>query len=174
VKQLEEKIRNIKILAMDFDGVLTDNRVITDENGIEMVICNRSDSLGLDLLKKRKKDILITVISKEKSKVVRARCKKLNIDCIQGIDDKLDALRKIVFEKGLLLENVVFIGNDLNDLECIKSSGLGVAVSDSNEKVLEAADIITKKSGGRGAVREFIDLLLDQNRVKTEKTGVKD
>jgi YrbI family 3-deoxy-D-manno-octulosonate 8-phosphate phosphatase len=160
---VEEKLKNIKLLAMDFDGVLTDNKVFIDEDGKEMVICDRSDSLGIKMLKKEKKEIDIIVISKETSKVVKARCEKLHIECMTGIDDKLEALKRIIENKKLKFENVAYIGNDVNDLQCIHNSGIGVAVSDSVSQVLEVADFVTTKKGGHGAVREFSDILLHLN-----------
>ena len=148
----------IKLLAMDFDGVLTNNKVIVDENGKESVVCNRSDGLGIDLLKK--KGIDIVVISKETNKVIKARCDKLKINCNQGIDDKITILKKEIKKRNLKAEEVCFIGNDVNDIECIKYVGLGVAVNDAYPKVKKIADIITKKNGGEGAVREIIDKIL--------------
>ena len=160
MKNVEEKLKEIRLLAMDFDGVLTDNKVFIDENGKEMVVCDRSDSLGINMLRKEKKDVDIIVISKETSKVVKARCDKLRLDYITGIDDKLEALKRIVEKKNLGFENVAYIGNDVNDIECIQNSGIGVAVSDSVNQVLQVADIVTTKKGGHGAVREFCDMLL--------------
>jgi len=152
---------NIKLLALDFDGVLTNNKVIVDENGKESVICNRSDSLGIDLLKK--KGIDVVVISKESNIVVKARCDKLKIFCVQGIDDKISILKKEIKKRGLQSEEVCFIGNDVNDIECIKYVGLGVAVNDAFSDVKKAAKIVTKKNGGEGAVREIIDNILKKS-----------
>lgn len=163
MKNIEEKLKDIKLLAMDFDGVLTDNKVFIDEEGKEMVICDRSDSLGIKMLRKEKKEIGIIVISKETSKVVKARCEKLHIDYLTGIDDKLDALKRNIEKRNLKFENVAYIGNDVNDIECIQNSGIGVAVADSASQVLQVADIVTTKKGGHGAVREFSDMLLHLN-----------
>ena len=152
---------NIKLLALDFDGVLTNNKVIVDENGKESVICNRSDSLGIGLLKKKGIDVI--VISKEANKVVKARCDKLKISCVQGIDDKISILKKEINKRGLQPGEVCFIGNDVNDVECIEYVGLGVAVNDAFSEVKKAANIITEKNGGKGAVREIIDNILKKN-----------
>ena len=160
MKNIEEKLKNIKLLAMDFDGVLTDNKVFIGEDGKELVICDRSDSLGINMLKTEKKDVDIIVISKETSKVVKARCDKLRLDYMTGIDDKLETLKGIIEKKNLGFENVAYIGNDVNDIECIQNSGIGVAVSDSVNQVLQVADIVTTNKGGHGAVREFCDMLL--------------
>ena len=151
----------IKLLALDFDGVLTDNKVIVDENGEESVVCNRSDSLGMELLKNKGIDVI--VISKESNKVVKARCDKLKIFCVQGIDDKISILKKEIKKRGLQSEEVCFIGNDVNDVECIKYVGLGVAVNDAFSEVKKAAKIVTEKNGGEGAVREIIDNILKKS-----------
>ena len=153
-----KKFQKIKLLVLDFDGVMTDNKVIVDENGKESVICNRSYGFGIELLKKAGIDVI--VISKEKNKVVSARCKKLNIDCIQSIDKKIVVLQKEIEKKNLLVENVCFIGNDINDIECIKFVGIGIAVNDAYEDVKSISDYITRKKGGEGAIREICDLIL--------------
>ena len=150
---------NIKLLALDFDGVLTDNTVMVDENGKESVVCNRSDSLGIELLKKQGIDVV--VISKEKNKVVKARCKKMNINCINGIDDKINVLKNEIKKRGLKPEDVCFVGNDINDIECIKYVKLGVAVNNAYPEVKKASKKVTQKNGGDGAVREVVDMILD-------------
>lgn len=154
-----EKFKKIKLLVLDFDGVMTDNRVLVSEKGEESVFCDRSDSLGIEMLKKKGIDIM--VISKEKNKVVKTRCKKLKIECLNNINDKKSILLSEIKKRRIELENVCFIGNDINDLECIKIAGIGVAVADSYTLVLKSADYITKKKGGKGAIREVIDLILN-------------
>jgi len=159
--EVSQMYSNIKLLALDFDGVLTNNKVIVDENGKESVICNRSDSLGVGLLQKQGMDVI--VISKETNKVVKARCNKLKIFCVQGIDDKVSILKKEMQKRDLQPENVCFIGNDVNDIECIKYVGLGVAVNDAYSDVKKAAKVVTDKKGGEGAVREIIDKILENH-----------
>jgi YrbI family 3-deoxy-D-manno-octulosonate 8-phosphate phosphatase len=160
MSSVEQKIRGIKLFAMDFDGVFTDNRVFIDEKGKEIVACDRSDSLGIKMLKERRPDIKIIVISKETSNVVKARCDKLKIECKTGIDDKLTTFKKIIDAGNAKPEEVAYIGNDVNDIECIQFAGIGVAVSDAAPQVLKVADYITHKKGGRGAIRELIDIIL--------------
>ena len=92
--------------------------------------------------------------------MVEVRCKKLKIKCLSGIDNKHTLFLKEVQKRKLKLENVCFVGNDINDLECIKNAGIGAAVVDSHRSVLNIADYITKKKGGEGAVREVADLIL--------------
>lgn len=157
---VEQKIRTIKLFAMDFDGVFTDNRVFIDEDGKESVVCDRSDSLGIKLLKDKRPDIKIVVISKETNRVVKARCDKLKIECKIGIEDKLTLFKKIIDAENVKPDEVAYMGNDINDIECIQYAGVGVAVSDSDPKVLAVADYITRKKGGLGAIREFINIVL--------------
>ena len=149
---------NIKLLVLDFDGVLTDNRVFVNQDGVESVAANRSDSYGLGML--RKVGIESMVISKETNPVVAARCKKINIPYLQGIDDKEKALKALLAEKGLNPANVAFIGNDVNDLPGFRVAGWSVAVADALPEVIREADYVLSKPGGRGAVRELCDLIL--------------
>ena len=164
MNKLEQRIREIKLFALDFDGVFTDNRVFIDENGREAVVCDRSDSLGLNMLKEKRPDISVVVISKETNNVVRARCDKLRIACRIGIDDKLTTLKEIVKEANLDPVKVAYMGNDLNDLECIIYAGIGIAVADSDPRIVSAANVITRKPGGRGAIREFIEIILNGSK----------
>ncbi len=150
------------LVVLDFDGVLTDNRVWVTETGEEAVACNRSDGMGLSMLKKN--DIQVVVLSTERNPVVTARCKKLKLPCDQGIDDKRTALNRLVKKHGASLEDVVYIGNDINDLDCIRMVGCGIAVSDAHPSVLASADFVLSHRGGYGAVREFCDLLLNSNK----------
>lgn len=159
-ESIRNKIQNIRLLAMDFDGVHTDNRVLVGEDGKEMVVCCRSDSLGIDLLKRKRPDIRLVVISKEKNPVVQSRCRKLGIECMSGIDDKQKALKGIMKQGKYSRERVAYMGNDMNDLDCITMAGIGIAVADSAPPVLEAADYITQEKGGCGAIREITDMIL--------------
>ena len=156
------KIQKIRLFALDFDGVFTDNRVFIDEEGREAVVCDRGDSLGLKMIRERRPEITVIVISKETNNIVKKRCDKLKIACRTGIDDKLTTLKEIIAQQKVDLENVAYMGNDVNDLECIAYAGIGVAVADSDPKVLAVADYITRKNGGRGAIREFIDIILSE------------
>lgn len=153
-------LAKIKMLVSDFDGVMTDNTVIVDENGKESVVCSRADGLGIEML--RKKGIEVIVISKESNKVVKARCNKLKIPCIQEIEDKLSILKKEMAKRGLSKEEACFIGNDITDIECIRYAGIGIAVSDSYPEAKKAADFVTRKRGGEGAIREVADMILRQ------------
>ncbi|MBU0980229.1 MAG: HAD hydrolase family protein [Nanoarchaeota archaeon] len=150
--------KKIMLVVCDFDGVMTDNKVIMDENGKESVVCNRGDGLGIDRLKEN--DIEVICLSKERNKVVEARCRKVKIGCCQGIDDKPELFKKEVSKRGLTMDQVCFIGNDVNDIGCLKEAGIGVATNDAYPDVKKVADFITKTNGGEGVVREVSDLIL--------------
>ncbi len=150
----------VKMIVMDFDGVLTDNRVWVDENGKEAVAAYRSDSLGLALLRGRAR-IEPLVISKETNPVVTRRCQKMNIPVIQGIDQKAEALAKVLHERGIDPKQVIYIGNDVNDLECFPIVGYAIAPADAEKEVLMSADLVLSRRGGQGAVREVCDMLME-------------
>jgi N-acylneuraminate cytidylyltransferase len=148
----------IKLLVLDFDGVLTDNRVWVNQDGTEAVAAYRSDSYGLSLL--RKAGVESIVISKETNPVVAARCKKMKVPYLQSIDDKEKALNDLLAEKGIDSSQVIFVGNDVNDLPGFRVAGWSVAVADALPEVIREADYVLSKPGGRGAVRELCDLIL--------------
>ena len=150
----------VKALFLDFDGVLTDNRVWTDETGRETVAASRGDGFGIGMLKKAGIDVI--VVSKEKNPVVAARCKKLGIPYEQGVDDKTGIIKREQAKRKLDPSETIFVGNDLNDLPAFPLVGWGVAVSDASQEVLEKADFILEKKGGFGAVREICDLILSR------------
>jgi N-acylneuraminate cytidylyltransferase len=151
----------VDLLVMDFDGVLTDNRVWVDEQGRESVACNRSDSLGLGKLRDQA-GIKTLVLSKETNPVVQQRCKKLKLECIQAVEDKGLALGKLLRERNIDPAQVIYMGNDTNDLPCFPIVGFAVAPSDAQPEVLQKADHVTSLAGGHGAVRELCDLILSR------------
>lgn len=150
--------RPLRLLVMDFDGVLTDNRVWVDENGHEMIAANRSDSLGLKHL--RAAGVEALVLSTETNPVVSARCKKLGLPVLQAVEDKAAALTRLLAEKGIDPRQVVFMGNDLNDTPCFPLVGCAVVPADAQTAALQEADIILSRDGGHGAVRELCDMIL--------------
>jgi N-acylneuraminate cytidylyltransferase len=158
--------KKIDLLVLDFDGVLTDNRVWVDQDGHEMVAANRSDSLGVNML--RQAGVETVVISKETNPVVAARCRKMEVDCIQGENDKETALKKLLAERGVDPGHVVYCGNDANDLPCFPLVGWAVAVADSVPEVVRKVDFVLTQPGGHGAVRELCGLILSANQYKYE------
>jgi 3-deoxy-D-manno-octulosonate 8-phosphate phosphatase (KDO 8-P phosphatase) len=153
---LMEAIRKIRLIAFDFDGVFTDNTVYVLQDGSEAVRCNRSDGIGLQKLKKL--GIETVIISTESNPVVSARAGKLKIRCLQDCQDKRTALEKVAQESGIALDEVAFVGNDINDLPCLTHVGLPVVVQDAHPDIVSLAAYRTKNRGGYGAVRELCDL----------------
>lgn len=153
-------LRSIRLLAMDFDGVMTDNRVLTDQDGREAVWADRGDGWGIARLAET--GVHIIVLSSEVNPVVAARCRKLQIDYVHGSEDKLTALQEAAHQRGLAASAVAYIGNDVNDLECLQWAGTAVAVSDAVSAVRASASYVTRAPGGHGAVREVCDLILTQ------------
>jgi 3-deoxy-D-manno-octulosonate 8-phosphate phosphatase (KDO 8-P phosphatase) len=160
--RLTELLRAVRLVAFDFDGVFTDNAVYVTQDGHESVRCTRSDGLGLEKLAGL--GIATVVISTEVNPVVSARCRKLALRCIQACDDKRSALESVAAELAVSLSATAFVGNDINDLECLKIVGVPVVVGDAHEDVVGHALYRTRKPGGYGAVREFCDLIAKVRR----------
>ena len=150
----------IDLVICDFDGVLTDNRVWVDQDGTEFVAAYRSDSIRVKEL--RALGIEVMVISSEVNRVVEARARKMGIEAIHGVgvQEKGRVMRDVLEQKKISAENVIFVGNDLNDLPCFEVAGWSVAVADAYPEVIRAADFVLSRTGGHGALRELIDLLL--------------
>ena len=159
----KKKLTAIKGIAFDFDGVFTDNLVYVMQNGDEAVACNRSDGMGIRMLLTA--GVPLVIISTEENPIVTVRGAKLNLEVIQGVADKLPRLVDWAGENGLSLDQIAFVGNDVNDLQCLKRAGLGIAVADAYPIALDAADFVLTKKGGEGAVREIADLWLSANGV---------
>jgi YrbI family 3-deoxy-D-manno-octulosonate 8-phosphate phosphatase len=152
-------LRNIQAVVFDFDGVFTDNRVIVSSTGEEFVVCDRGDGMGTGLLKNA--GIKMLILSKEQNSVVSARAKKLNLEVIQGCDDKLPELIKWMEANGVLPDNTAYVGNDINDLECLEHVVLGVIPSDAHQSIRASAQWTLSCKGGRGAIRELADVIID-------------
>jgi len=158
--------KDIKLLVLDFDGVLSDNRVWVNEQGQEMVAANRSDSLGLETLRE-KTGIEVMVLSREVNPVVAARCSKMKVTVLQSVRDKGTAIRGVLAKKLLEPSQVIFMGNDINDLPVFPEVGFTAAPVDAHPAVLRQVDRVLTKPGGKGAVRELCDLILSLVDVKT-------
>lgn len=160
-QELAVKLEKVKLLAMDFDGVLTDGFVYIDQNGKETVRCSRRDGLAIEMLKRF--GIAPYVISKTVNPVVMARCKTWNIQCSQGVADaggKEEILKRIIAERGLSHEEVAYIGDDLNDEAPLRFAGVSVTVADGHPKIRAIVDYVTRARGGEHAVREVAELIL--------------
>ncbi len=149
----------VDLLVLDFDGVMTDDRVWVDQDGHEMVAANRRDGLGIGML--HKAGIPMVVLSTETNPVVAARCQKLNLPVIQGLSDKSTTLKRLILERQLDPAHVVYLGNDVNDLSCFPLVGCAVVVADAHPDVIPQADVVLSRPGGRGAVRELCDRILN-------------
>jgi len=147
----------IKAIVLDFDGVFTNNKVIVFQDGTEAVICDRSDGMGIEILKKQ--GIPVWVISKEQNPVLTARCKKLNIPCYHDIENKWCILKSQLATQNIDPANVVYMGNDINDIECMQNVGCSVAPADAHPQVLQMTDIVLTNKGGDGAIRELTGLV---------------
>jgi YrbI family 3-deoxy-D-manno-octulosonate 8-phosphate phosphatase len=154
---LRERLRRIRLVAFDFDGVLTDNAVYVAQDGSESVRCVRSDGIGLQALAAL--GVSTLVISTETNPVVEARCRKLGVRCIQGCNDKRTVLEAAAAELGLTMAETAFVGNDVNDLDCLRAAGVPCVVADAHEDVVACAAYRTRTPGGYGAVREICDLI---------------
>ena len=154
---LKEKFKKLKLIIYDFDGVMTDNRVMVDQNGTESVIVNRGDGYGVTNIKKL--GIEQVIVSTETNPVVRRRAEKLKIDVIHGVEDKKTIVSNYIKEKGYDISEVMFIGNDLNDIEAMKVVGFTGAPKDAEEEILEYVDWVSTKCGGYGVIRELYRIL---------------
>ncbi len=154
-------------LILDFDGVFTDNRVLVLQDGTEAVLCSRGDGFGLGQLREAR--IPVFCLSKEINPVVKARCEKLKIPFIQGQDDKLPVLRAWAEREKIDLSRSIYVGNDVNDLECMAAVGYSIVPSDAHPEALRAASHVLAAPGGQGAIREVTDLILEKIKLKGEK-----
>ena len=150
----------IDLIMCDFDGVITDNRVWVDQDGTEMVAAYRSDSVRVKDM--RAIGIEIMILSSEPNRVVEARARKMGVEAIHGValHDKGRVMREILEQKNIKAENVIYIGNDINDLPCFEIAGWSVAVADAYPELIKIADHVLTKAGGHGALRELCDLIL--------------
>ena len=146
---------SVKMVVTDFDGVITDGRVWVNGDGVETVAASRSDSMRIRQM--RAAGIEVMILSSEVDNVVSARARKMGIQAIHGmgLDGKGEVLKKVLAEKNLNAAEVVYLGNDFNDLPCFEVAGWAVAVADAYPEVLRAADYVLKTNGGFGALREM-------------------
>lgn len=145
----------VDALVFDFDGVLTDNRVLVDSNGTEWISCNRADGLAFDVL--RKIGIKTFIISTECNPVVTARGAKLGVPVVQGVSDKRSELVDLVTREGLDISRVLYVGNDLNDFRVMSLCGLSACPSDGHPRIKKLATVVLESAGGAGVVRELVE-----------------
>ena len=154
-KKLNKK--DIHKIIFDFDGVFTNNKFSLDSKGSERVVLSRADGLAVKVLKEKKTSML--VLSSEKNEIVKKRCEKLGIQCIFGVDNKLKTLKKHLQEENVNKNNVLYLGNDINDIDCMKFVGYPVAVNDAADSVKKVSKMVLNSSGGNGAVRELVKII---------------
>jgi YrbI family 3-deoxy-D-manno-octulosonate 8-phosphate phosphatase len=147
-----------RAVVTDFDGVHTADRVVVDQNGVEAVEVNRSDGMGVARL--RRAGIPMLILSSETNPVVQARATKLGVDAVTGCDDKLRVLCDWALGHGVDLADVAFLGNDVNDVACLRAVGWPVVVADAHPDARAASPIVLRRHGGDGAVRELADRVL--------------
>ena len=157
--KLETRCQAVELILSDVDGVLTDGGVIFDNQGIEIKKFHIRDGLGIKLWQRA--GYKFGIVTARNSHIVKVRAAELGIDIIrQGFEDKLPTIREIMSQLRIAPDQVCFIGDDLTDLAAINLVGLGVAVADASAEVCAAADYVTRLGGGKGAVRETIELIL--------------
>lgn len=161
-RDLIKKLRKVKLFALDFDGVFTDGKVYLNQDGVETVVCSRRDSLGMNLLKKE--GIKFVVLSMEPNPIVAKRCEKLKIEMLYSPDDKLSLFKDLIKREKVKIEEVAYMGDDLNDLDCLKYAGTAFTVKDGALECLKAADYVTERQSGDHALREICDLILSVRR----------
>lgn len=155
-KEIVNLVKHTRLIAFDFDGVFTDNTVYVSEDGSETVHCHRGDGFGLRKLEQL--GIRHVIVSSETNPVVSIRAKKMKTSCVQGVEDKYEALCQIADETSVSLNHMAFVGNDINDLPALKKVLFPIIVADSHDDVIGHEIYRTQAPGGRGAVREICDL----------------
>ena len=159
LETLKEKAEKVRFILLDVDGILTDGRIIIDSNGNELKAFHVHDGHGIYLLKRS--GIEVGIISGRYSKSVEYRAKELKIEEVhQGIHDKVGVYINIKSRYNLSDEQFAFMGDDLIDIPLLQTVGFSATASDAIEEVRDTSDMVTKKRGGDGAVREVIDFIL--------------
>ena len=156
---IQEKFKNIRLLLLDVDGVLTNGQITFTDDGRELKSFHSKDGVGLKLLQHM--GIKAGIVTARTSPIVARRCKELGIDLIfEGIHVKAEVLPKVIERTGLQPAEIAYMGDDLIDVGLMKKVALGIAPADAHETVLAYADIITSANGGQACVREACDMIL--------------
>jgi len=156
---LKERLEKVRLIILDVDGVLTDGRIVIDDEGRESKFFNVRDGHGIKMLLRF--GIEVAFMTGRNSRVVAHRAKELGITEVhQGVWDKLAKYEEILAQKGLRDEEVAFMGDDIVDIPVLKRVGFSATVADAEEEPKRVVNYVTRRKGGRGAVREICDLLL--------------
>lgn len=165
-----EKAKNIKLFVCDIDGVFSDGRIYLGNDGEELKAFHTKDGYGMKALVAS--GVETAVITGRKSHIVQTRMSALNVSTIiQGEENKLPALKKLLADKGLTPEQVAYIGDDMPDHACMQFVGMAVAVADAHPQIIKDADFVTTLNGGFGAVRETTDLFMQAQGTLAQATG---
>jgi len=148
----------VSLVVFDFDGVMTDNRVWVNQDGVESVAANRGDGMGVEMLLKA--GFRSVILSTEPNPVVAARAEKIGLPYFHGVGDKASVLKQYLEEEKILAEETVYVGNDINDVPCFSIAAYAVVVADAHTEARRKADRVLSQPGGHGAVREICDILL--------------
>lgn len=160
---LKPHTKNIRLVATDCDGVLTDGGMYYSESGDEMKKFNTLDGMGFELL--RNQGIKTAIITGEKNQIVENRAKKLKVDdLIMGQKNKLEALEKLCTKYAIPLEEVAYIGDDVFDIPAIENCGFGCVPQNALDEVKVKASYVTKVAGGKGCFREMVNIILSNNK----------
>jgi 3-deoxy-D-manno-octulosonate 8-phosphate phosphatase (KDO 8-P phosphatase) len=162
LSELDPLLARIRLAVFDFDGVFTDNHVWVNERGEESVRCCRADGFGLRRL--REVGVGAVILTTETVPVAAARARKLEVDCRHGLGDKLAALREETEARGVPLAETAYVGNDVNDADCLAAVGLPVCPADAWPEVAGLARWTLERRGGEGCVREFCDTVWSARR----------
>ncbi len=162
-------LREIKLFATDVDGVLTDAGMYYSESGDEWKKFNTRDGMGIKLLQRA--GLITAIVTQERTRLVARRAEKLAIpELHQGAMDKISVIRDMAARHGLSLQQVAYIGDDVNDIEALQAVGLSAAPADALPQVVKIVDYLCRAKGGEGAVRELTDMiLLSRSEVKPRK-----
>jgi len=154
-------LADVRLLCLDFDGVITTNRVRTHADGSESVESWRSDGIGIEAVKAL--GVNVVVVSREKSPIVTVRCDKLGIPAFQAVQDKADVVRKLALSLSVPLEQVAFVGNDTPDMPALDIVGEPWIVADAHKSMRSNYRMLEER-GGDGAVRELCDRIVEAKR----------
>ncbi len=158
-KNINSQLKKIKLLIMDVDGVMTDGRIIMNDEGHETKNFNVRDGHGIKVLQRY--GIKVALLTGRESKVVKHRAKDLDIkDVYQKVYNKKDVFEKILKKYKMSADEAAFIGDDIIDIPVLRRAGFSVAVADAVNAVIESVDYVTKNKGGNGAVREVCEMIL--------------
>ena len=147
----------LELIVYDFDGVMTNNKVYLSQNGNETVQVNRADGLGVSEIKIL--GIEQIIISTETNPVVTTRANKLGINCLQGVENKKEALKIYCKKNDLDLKNIAYVGNDINDKEAMEIVGYSFCPADAHGSIKKISNHILDTKGGNGVIRELLDFI---------------